>query len=192
MKVKLGKYTGYLGLALLLPLLSCNSGASESTEVATIATFFSLSDFFSAEIDRLNTAQPECTKTLRVGGKEETQSGATLNYETELAAFLDSDINKPSWSDKYKVDSVFSNAGQLASLHYVAQDSGMYTREIRLGFDSLETVRTCFVRNRLTNFISDFRQNLYYDRQSGFRMTVLQGFGEDAREPVEISVAFSK
>lgn len=191
MKAILQKYMGYLGFPLLLSLYSCSTGTTDSNE-AKIATFFSLADYFSSEIDRLNAVQPKCTKTLKVGGKEEVQNGLTLDYQTELAAFLDSDINKPSWSDKYRVDSVLADAGYLASLQYTAQDSGMYTREIKLVFDSIQMVQTCYVRNRLTNFISDFRQTLYYERDSGFRMTVLQGFGEDAREPAEVSVKFLK
>ena len=188
MKYLMMKYA--LPVAALALLVSCSTDTTAEGPVAD--PFFSLEDFFNSEVQRLSELQPKVVKTLDIGGNTESHTDLVLDFSTELGAFVNSDINKPSWSDKYRVDSVFSDAGHLGELHYLAKDSSMYTRDIRLTFDPEGALQTCFVRNRLTNFISDFRQNLYYDRETGYRISVYQGFGEDAKAPVELAVTFLK
>lgn len=169
---------------------SCTSELPQNT--GTSQPFFSLKDFFEAEINRLGKAVPKASKLLRIAEKEEIQKGLVLDFATELAAFKDSDINRPSWTDKYTIDSVFDASGYLNTIEYLAKDSTLYTRHIRLDFETDGTVKNCTIRNRLTNLISDFRQFLRYDPKTGYTITVYQGLGDDARQPVTLVVEFDQ
>ena len=170
--------------------LSCTPDLPQATAAAQ--PFFSLKGFFEAEITRLGETVPRANKLLRIAEKEEIQKGLTLDFATELTAFKDSDINRPSWADKYTIDSVLDASGYLNTLEYLAKDSTLYTRHIRLDFETDGTVKNCMIRNRLTNLISDFRQSLQYDPKTGYTITVYQGLGDDARQPVTLVVEFDQ
>ena len=181
----------FLGV-LVAVIGSCKPQPSQVLDAARDAppSFFSVKDFFDEEIQRLQNLQPKAKKTLNIGDKTEAKENLVLDFATELAAFRDSDINRPSWIDQYTVDSLRDASGSLTLLRYQARDSSLYTRFLQLTVDKDGRVSTCSIRNRLTNLISDFRQSLFYDPKAGYTITVLQGLGDDARQPVELVVKF--
>jgi hypothetical protein len=83
--------------AALLLLASCNPVA-ESETVAE-KPFFDLKGFLETEIEKHNGKTVE--KTVIVDDQTETQTLENFDFKSALAAFIECDINKPSFFDKY-------------------------------------------------------------------------------------------
>lgn len=91
--------------------------------------FFDISGFFQSEIDRLNQLQPDIEKTFVVNQITETTQPKSLNYQLELSPFIESDINKKAWEDKYEI------ASSPLTLSYKAKDEQLKIKEITIQKD---------------------------------------------------------
>jgi hypothetical protein len=107
---------------------SCSKPSESRTTTST--AFFDVSGFFQSEIERLNQLQPTVEKTFMVNQITETIPSKTLNYHLELSPFIECDINKKAWEDKYSI--VESDA----SLTYKTLDEQLEIREITIQKDS--------------------------------------------------------
>jgi hypothetical protein len=85
-------------LFLLLTVLffgSCNSAAPKKQ--TSVLQYFDLKGFMDKEIRRLKQAGPEIDKTVMVNNTEEHKKFRIADWQKELSAFSDADINKPAW-----------------------------------------------------------------------------------------------
>ncbi|MBK6947271.1 MAG: hypothetical protein IPH16_03610 [Haliscomenobacter sp.] len=158
----------------------------------SMASFYDLKGFFSKEIKRLDRLQPEGTKTVRFDGASETidMKGKPADYSKELASFVSSDINKLSWREKYRIDTV-SIANGMREIRYTALDEHLKTREIRLLFkeNSLKEVR---IKNRLKSIIAESTQELSYITGSGYAIEGVQGSRIGRSRAFSVSVALKE
>ena len=156
----------------------------------SLVSFYDLKGFFSKEVKRLDRQQPEGIKTVRFDGKSETigMNAASVDYGKELASFISSDINKPSWIEKYRIDSV-SAGSDMQEIRYTALDEHLKTREIRLVFkgDHLTEVR---IRNRLKSIIAESTQTMSYSPGSGYAIEGVQRSRIGSSRAFSVSVAF--
>lgn len=157
-------------LACLALLSSCQPSQKEAAEME--ARFFDLKGFISAEMERLNQEQPSVRKKVSINGKTEEHDFQQLHYEKELDVFIQSDINRLAWYDKYQVDSLMEN-GQLKALTYTATDPKLKTQslEIILANAKVESLR---IANQSTTFIAKAQQFATYSPQSGYALESLQ------------------
>lgn len=116
---------------LLLMALSIAPGCNPTSDHAPTVTnkFFDVSGFFQAEVERLNQLQPSVEKSFVVNQIKEITEPSTLNYQLELSPFIDSDINKKAWEDKYSINS------SLETLSYKALDEQLEIKEITIQLD---------------------------------------------------------
>ena len=189
-----GRATAWLftGVAMLVGIVAFTAiGCGPSTEKTPdqgqdAIVFFDLRDFFNQEVKSLQKDKPQARKTVRLDGRESVQTAAGINYTAELAPFIQSDINKPSWKDKYRVDSIFTG-GSLEEIRYTAGDATLKTKELRVFFKG-NGVHSVWIKNSIHSIISESDQELKYDKYKGYSIYGQQGgrFSKEKHFSVEV------
>ncbi len=178
------KYAPLLALALLTTLLhtSCEE------QVAAVANqpdpFFDLEAYIEEQISDLNQKQPKVRKTISVEGQKETQQFDSLDYRTELKTFLNSDINRKAWIDKYKADSTFEGS-QLRQVTYKATGEDLKTRLLRVQYEQGK-VSDIYIENRTNSLVADVRQDLHFQPGQGYRLVTTQETVLSEKQEIEV------
>lgn len=81
-------------------LASCKPDVQQNTN-----TYFNLNTYFKQETQKLAKADFTVVKTVSRNGQVETKSLKIANWPQELSLFSESDINKPSWKNSYRITS---------------------------------------------------------------------------------------
>lgn len=174
-------------LFLLTTLLSCQgdlSGDSTSNQ----GDFFDLKNFFKTEFQQL-ADKHKVEKTTRINGVEETKQFDKINFEEELAVFLNSDINKISWLDKYQVDSVFNTQNLLTEIRYTAIDEKLRTKKMVITYAE-DAVNSIYIRNASKNIITDAEQILDYSPKTGYQISSRQKVIFSPEKNLAVTVKF--
>lgn len=173
-------------LLLLLAFTACGVETDNSDPAVNAYPFFKLEAYFDQEIARLDSLQPSLQKEVTVDGASEEQRIEVTNFEQELQIFRRSDINRPSWFDKYQIDSI-RQSGQLEAVRYTAIDTSLNTRLLQVNFQEGK-VDAIEIRNRAKSAIARTDQHLWYRPGQSYRIESKQKtMGTDARE-VKINV----
>ncbi len=164
------------------------------TDKKTPKAFFDASDFFNAEIIRLDSLKPAVIKTVFVNDKSETKELATLNYTEELAPFVQSDINKPAWLDEYRTDTMRNEDTVSKYLHthiiYTALKASLKTKKFTVHLDSLKQPIAIDIINSDDNAIAGAQHELHYDKRSGFSINNKQHLALSKDSDVKVVVIF--
>lgn len=80
-------------------ILSCGSPQNNGVT----SNYFQLPQYFKNEAERLQSANPQITKSVAINGVSEQKTIHVDSWEKELASFIDADINKPAWKGLFKV-----------------------------------------------------------------------------------------
>lgn len=150
------------------PLFFLLSGCSETpAEVKPDnRRYFDLKGFFDQEIQQLSRVT-KVKKIAVVDGVREERIIDSLNFEDELEIFSNADINRPAWSDKYRIDSIFNDEKQLAQLRYTATDEDLRTQKILVDLE-MDKVSKIFIENSSSSVVADTRQLLTYIPATGY------------------------
>jgi len=151
-------------------------GFSACIEVPTATAkkdlaFFDLKNYFNEEIKNLSRIK-QVKKSVAINGVIEELVKDSLNFEEELSVFLDSDINRVAWIDKYKVDSLNTN-GQLQSITYSALDEKLKTQSLIINYKNNQ-VDQISIKNNRTSLVSDSAQELEYRVEKGYTVVSRQ------------------
>lgn len=106
-------------------------------------------------------------KTVSIDSKEEQKRIENVDFSKELEVFTQSNINKSSLLEKYKVDSLFNAKQELQQLSYSAQDPKLRTRNLSVFFDN-KTVSKIEILNTTQNLIAQTGQELTYIPKEGY------------------------
>ena len=123
-----------------------------------------------------------------IGGQQEEKKLTRLNYEEELKVFLDSDINRTSWWDRYAIDSSLTQ-GQLTAVSYKAQTEDLKTRWIELQFSNGK-VRAILIENESQSPAVNFFQQLRYIPEEGFFIFTRQKVTLSPPKEMKVEVIF--
>lgn len=146
-------------LCLIYLFSSCQQPpASESTPPQD--GFFDLKAYFSQEIDKLKL-HSGFEKTTQINKITETHRFDSLDFSKELAMFINADINRITWLDKYQVDSSFTNQRTLKSITYRALSPKMKTQKLHLTF-SEDVPDLIQIEQLTTNALMNASMNLEY------------------------------
>lgn len=154
--------------ALLLSGTACQSPSQESQSAAKAAApvFFDLKGYMSQQVKALKTSKPRVKKRVSINGKTEERVSDQINFEEELAIFINSDINKPAWSDKYTKDSSFSG-GQLQNVRYAAREENLKTQMMQVSFTG-GIVSKIELKNRASAAIVTAEETMTYTPGKGY------------------------
>lgn len=81
-------------------LMSC--GTPEQEQRSTKLEYFDLKGYFSKEAASLNRSAALVNKTVVVNDSTEEKQVKITNWEKELSAFVDADINKAAWKGAFQ------------------------------------------------------------------------------------------
>lgn len=155
-------------LFLILLISACQSAKNETqqAENEAILVFFDLKGYFNDEIKRLNQENWSVSKKVAINNESEEKTLNSLDFAKELDVFVQSDINRPDWTDKYQIDSTLQD-GKLVRLHYQALSEKLRTREIEIEFEN-EQVQKIHIKNGGNNFVAGSQQELTYLPKEGY------------------------
>jgi hypothetical protein len=147
-------------LLFLTILFSCSSSVESEEPV-----FFNIKSYISNQVRELKTHHALLQKTVINKGKEETKVISQPDWNKELQAFMECDLNRPGWSASYKTDSLRRDS--LLTIRYTAIEPKLRVRMleiIQLNGDVQEIKAEC----RQGNTWFTARQQLYFNSGKGY------------------------
>jgi len=102
------------------------SGCGNDDAPASKAVYFDLKAYLAGEISRLKSQNPEVEKTVMVNGSAETRKLRISDWNKELSAFSDADLNKAAWKGLF----IVSKAGDTEI--YQADEEKVPVKELRV------------------------------------------------------------
>ncbi len=154
-------FTISLSLTGCLPASSAAEDNNQSP-----AVFFDVEQFFQAEIDRLKASESRFRKMIKLQGEEEQIEAAELDFENELQVFLNSDINRIAWEDKYRADSTYQG-DKLVEIRYQAIDTTLKTKLLEIDFENGKVVKINIL-NTTNSLVAQTKQKLKYEPKAGY------------------------
>ncbi len=177
----------FSAVALALLFAACG-GKTDTTKNLERAPFFDVKGFFQNEIKRLTEGGAKIEKTVTIGGKAETKIIEKADFAQELALFVTSDINKPAWRDKYRVE---KTAGRSLE-SFFATDDDLKTKRIDIFRFPPNGVTQIQILNTDKSSITESQQSLDYDIGKGYSIETFQKFIGSDSSKTRIQVVFLK
>ena len=177
----------WIGLGFWLLLTQCVPDAGPPEDVPQ-SPFYDLQAFFEGEVKRLQAQQPSVEKTVSFDEATEVDRLDSMNYRQELKVFLDADINRPAWWDRYAIDSSRQD-GALRSIRYQAKAEDLKIRSILLTF-SRDSLRSVDIDLEAESAATGFRQELHYSPAKGFRIFTRQDVILSQPREMRVEVSF--
>lgn len=173
----------------LVAIWGCQTTTSEPPQTQAIeAVYFDLEGYFQEEIERLEQAEKSATKIVRVNDQTEEKTLQQLDFSQELDVFINADINRPDWIDKYKVDSTFQN-GALTQLLYEALTEQLRVRHIQIDFQEGKVSKIVIKKGGNSN-IAGSEQEIMYLPKEGYNIQSTQYTAISKEEKLGVEVRF--
>ncbi len=167
---------------------ACQEVATPTKQADKPNIFFDLKGFFQKEKARLEKIN-SFKKIVSIDGVSEEKTLATLDFENELSIFIASDINRPAWSDKYKVDSTFTKKSQLTKLTYTALDNSLKTKSLIIDFQN-DTASKIAIEKSTDNTIAQSKQLLTYNTGKGYTIQSEQTLSLSSTKTIRVNVTY--
>ncbi|MCP4443113.1 MAG: hypothetical protein GY810_29755 [Aureispira sp.] len=181
-----------IAIVILLFMFLLSSCVKEGgANVAERQSFFDLKQYFKEEVARLEGGNIHIKKTITNKGELEQKKISDLDWSEELALFVKGDINKPSFIEKYTIDSTFGNQGELTQLLYKTEDEAMYTQNLDIEFKDGE-VHSIIIVNNVSNAVYASQQYLKYIPSIGYSIDKTQDVTLFDKENYKVEVEFMK
>lgn len=182
----------FYSLLALCVLGACTKDMPSSHGMSEVVTkrHFDLKGYFEGEVQRLGS-KGRAKKMVVANGIVETKSQDSVDFQSELAMFSASDINRPAWSDKYVTDSLFDEQKQLVHLKCTSLEKSLKTQSIEVDFRQ-GTISKVQIRNNTTNAIASSNQILTYEPAVGYSIESTQKVSFSDSQDFRIQVLFLK
>ena len=174
-------------LSALIFFTACG-GKTDASKTVDTTPFFDVKGFFNSEIKRLTEGSLKIQKTVTVKGNTETKIIDKADFAQELALFVSSDINKPAWRDKYRVE---KTAGRSLE-SFFATDDDLKTKRVDIYRFPPNGVTQIQILNSDKSSITESQQNLQYDIGKGYSIETFQKFFGSDSSKTRIDVVFVK
>ena len=161
--------------------------AAETVVTVQSQPFFDLKSFFSQEQEQLNSIK-KVIKKATIDGVVEEKTMDSFDMKKELALFVDSDINKAAWLDKYNVDSIY-NGKILTQLTYIAKEDDLKTKHLAIHFTK-GLVDSIYIIRKTTSLVAKLEQHLKYVPHKGYSIESQQKTSLSAAYVLELDVQF--
>ena len=167
-----------------------NGDLNEGPKEGDPNVFFDLKGYFEGEISRLNEAAPKVKKIANLNGDEEILEHQMIDFAQELDIFVNSDINKLSWGDKYSGDTTFQS-GSISKITYKVLDESLRTKFLEINFNDGQ-VSSVVVENAANSLVASSQQKLNYQPETGFSITHNQDLVGSGDRNLAINILFEK
>ncbi len=135
---------------------SCQTNSNSMNDLDAEKPYFSLNEYFDQEIKRLTQQNDSIFKIVSINGNEEEKRVHIADWNTELAAFKEADINKPSWKSSYQIVRTDS------TLTYQSMEASLKTKKIEILWGVDEQIQSLTIYNELENWIYKSKETLTY------------------------------
>jgi len=143
---------------------ACQS--NEKSDTSQVKPFFDLKGYFDGQI-KVNEQYKTPKKTVSIDSKTQTERLKEIDWSKELSVFAAADINKTSWQDKYRVDTMATiNAVNVV---YTALEDDLKTRLINVQLDR-DTVKFISIEQLSDNMIYNSKKTLTYAPFEGYTL----------------------
>lgn len=150
-----------------------------SARVATELHFFDVSNFFHQQIQLLTTRHNEnkdwlIHKTIQHNNKSESHEIRINNWYKELALFQQTNINKPTLIDAYRIDTLRDNATHaILRISYIALKNDITTQAIDIQYKNQQPYSISII-NKSQNTVYTSEQYLEYIADKGYKVVQKQ------------------
>ncbi len=182
------KYLPLILIVIVLVVFSAESCRDNVVVDKNQTSFFDLKGYFETEITKLANVR-NVKKATIINDNREEKVFDTLDFDVELAAFVDSDINKVAWMDKYVVDTVYDLSGTLRKLHYLSLDEKLRTQQLMISFNQTD-VDTIEIFNNTSSNIAKLQQHLRYIPSRGYSIESRQKIPIAKENVIVVEVQF--
>jgi len=146
----------------LFSILSFSCTRPEINESTLGSNFFSINSFLKTEIEGLEKSGVQLRKTVTRNGKEETRVIQKPDYSIELSEFLNADISRPAWKDKYEKKEIENG------FQYICTDDKLDIKEVNVQEIGEKTI--IHIKKETENSLNQAEKNLQYETGKGFRI----------------------
>lgn len=132
------------------------SSCSEDKNTKSVdLVYFDLKSYFSNEASRLTSMQQTVRKEVSKNGEKERKVILINDWKKEFDLFIESDINKPSWTSSYKVE---TNGDTIL---YQALTPDLRTRVIQIIKEG-NNIKSISINNKSLNKLYKSYESLFY------------------------------
>lgn len=114
--------------AFVVLLLMSGCLSAEKKKVANQIFYFDLKTYFAKTATKLNIEKLLVKKMVSKNELSEYKKIRIKDWNTELALFIDADINKPAWKDSYRKDL------SATKMMFTAKEADLKTQKIEINF----------------------------------------------------------
>jgi len=183
-----------LMLMVIAVVLVSGCGDVDNTSAHSIQKpFFDLRAYFQGQISGL-TGTNGVRKRVSANGKTEEKTFADIDFGRELSMFLNSDINRPAWLDKYKIDTlrIENDSTRSKMIAYTTANEQLKTKDVKVYLDKNDVPVEIDISNVDKSAFSDWRQDMTYRAGRGYRISNDQHFIFSKDSKVTIDADFVK
>ncbi|HET6244389.1 MAG: hypothetical protein H0V01_07835 [Bacteroidetes bacterium] len=127
---------------------------------------FDIPGFFIEELKRLNETENPIIKEISKDEEREDKIIKTPDWQKELAAFIDVDINKPALINSFTVDTIVVS-GDSYEIYYNSIEESSTIRNISLLYENNSCTFVKIEKNN-TNALFSSKQYMQYTKKSGY------------------------
>lgn len=142
----------------------------------------------ATEVQRLS-GQRQISKTTTINGKSEQHTLQQVDFNKELAVFVNADINRPAWLDQYQIDSLFNTSGQLNGLVYTSKNEDLKTKRFEIALEGAR-VSKIMIKNISESLIAHVEQDLVYEPAKGYSISSFQRLIFFPESNIDVKVVF--
>lgn len=160
-----GNFIAAIFMLFVIALPSCKP---DNLKEGAVNEYFDIKGYFEKNIAQLKKQHLTVNKTVVHNGTSESKEVEINNWDTELALFTESDINKPAWKGSYtKLDS----AGTVI---YTANNTDLRTRRIIICKREDGSINQLSIYNQVNNALYNTSETLNYYPDSGYTIEKYQ------------------
>ena len=132
---------------------SCADNAETAEKPALPPVYFDVNSFLSEQMKHLNQTKPTVQKTVTNGELgPQTETLENVNWEQELAFFLEADINKPAWRQTYSGDTLTDKTtGAKTYVYQNTTEEDAVVKLVKVDVTAGNQVKTIRLETRLNN-----------------------------------------
>lgn len=131
--------------------------------------YYDLPAFISKQIDNLQTKGQWVRKSVSKDGHSHIIERGNIDWNEELDAFKEADINRPAWRGAFKVDSI--SLERVFVITYKTDNEEIPVKNVVVTVDKETKQCLQIAIDRMTeNFLYKSNQSLYFTTGEGYMM----------------------
>ncbi|MDH3651417.1 MAG: hypothetical protein OEQ53_17170 [Saprospiraceae bacterium] len=129
-------------------------------------------------------------KSISVDGRLESKTLDDYNIGNDIKGFENYSINKPALFDKYEVDSILGNSGELIKLVYTGLKEELRVQKMEVEIDESTKPRRIFLQLKTDSFLEDIDMEISWVVDSSYKIVKREKriFGNEHVHVIEVII----